>query len=82
MNNSQIKALADAESQSGIGQTGLVKMSGKKWMIDGICHCSSHHNNTIRSLVERGYLQLYVNGTVAHITDSGSRVLSEFRANG
>lgn len=82
MNENQIKALSDAESQSGIGQTGLVKMSGNTWGIESSPYTFTHHNNTITSLVERGCLQLYVNGTVAHITETGTRVLSEFRSNG
>ena len=79
MNRNQIEALADAEAHSRIKPTGLIKLGCGKWCAENSSINFSHHNNTIRWLVDRGYMQLYVHGTVAHITDSGLRALAEFR---
>lgn len=76
LNERQAEALSDALSRSGPRQGGLVRLSGTKWAIeDG----SAHSNNTIRALLNRGYLQLYVSGAVAHITATGVEALDDWR---
>ena len=80
ISNSQIKALSDALANSGHGKTGLVK-SGSSWGAEdrrGNPVGESHSNRTVQSLVDRGMLRIYVGGTVAHITDSGSETLEIF----
>lgn len=72
----QIKALADARAFSGQGKTGLVRQSGKFWAVN-LDYADCHAHQTICSLVDRGYLQLFVKGTIAHITDSGIRALED-----
>jgi hypothetical protein len=69
----QIMALSDA--RCGIHGTGLEKCD-RRWLLSRP-NSSGHDNKTIISLVERGYLQLYARGSVAHITDMGMDLLSE-----
>lgn len=73
LSTKQIMALSDANSE--INRTGLEKC-GAKWF-GSFENSFGHHNTTIQSLVNRGYLQLYVKQTVAHITDRGIEVLTE-----
>lgn len=70
LNRLQRCALADAYAAA--NRKGL--RSAGTWWHDPVIPASAyHHPATIRSLVERGLLQLYVNGTVAHVTEFGAR---------
>lgn len=71
-------ALSDANAE--INRRGLEK-SGRTWRADRLA-CTSHDIKTIQSLVDIGYLKLYVGQTVAHITDSGQRSLELEVSNG
>jgi hypothetical protein len=68
----QTMALADARCE--VNRSGLQR-SGRKWLTDRN-HADSHDHRTVQSLVDLGYLQFYVKGTVAHITDLGLSALS------
>ncbi len=71
LSKKQIMALSDAKCE--VHRSGLEKCS-HGWLANRLGY-SSHDGKTIQSLVNRGYLQLYVCGTVAHITDMGMDAL-------
>lgn len=71
MNTKQIKALADAHAAA--AGTGLEKSTGG-WRAAAE-HSETHAHQTIKALVDRGCIELYASGTVAHITDLGARSL-------
>ncbi len=71
LSKKQIMALSDAMGE--VHRMGLVKRS-HGWIAER-SYNTSHDGKTIKSLVDRGYLQLYVCGTVAHITDMGIEAL-------
>lgn len=68
MRTTQIQALADA--RAAINGRGLER-SGASW-----CNrYGSHHHNTVQSLIDRGYLNTYCGGEIAHITEAGEAAL-------
>jgi hypothetical protein len=70
----QLRALSAAEAQA--NSYGLHKCrAGWVTSIAG----EIHSMGTVSSLVDRGYLQLYVSGTVCHITDAGVAALQRWR---
>lgn len=71
----QIAALADAHAET--ASLGLQRY-GAGWYIDRP-NATRHDGNTIRSLVDRGMLQLYAGGGCAHITELGEQALTDFR---
>jgi hypothetical protein len=68
----QIMALSAANLE--IYRSGLQK-SGSTWIADRP-NSEAHADRTIQSLVDLGCLQLFANGTCAHITDIGYQALS------
>lgn len=70
MRQNQIEALSDA--RAAIKGRGLER-SGQYWSN----RYGTHHHNTVRSLIDRGYLQTYVKGEIAHITEAGEMALAQ-----
>ncbi len=75
MKPKMLMALADA---CGSPHRGLVK-EGARWILP-LANATPHSGATIRALVDRGYLALYVGGTVAHATAWGKARFDEIRA--
>lgn len=72
-----VRALSDAEACA--ITRGLVRSCSGWITTNEIGHCWLHRAATIRALVDRGYLSLWRNGEVAHITDAGQAALARWR---
>lgn len=66
-----IRCLADAAA---LPHRGLERITS------GWCgQAETYPHRTVTELVDRGYLDLYLRGTVAHVTDAGRRALECWR---
>lgn len=77
LSEAQLRCLSDASACA--GSRGLER-SGARWYPSWrYGPGAGHDHNTVRSLVDRGLLRLYVRGTVAHATDIGREVLADYQ---
>lgn len=75
LSRAQIRTLTTAAAL--VNRKGLQK--GASGWVDPDAAFEVHSFNTVRSLVENGYLALYVSGTVAHATEAGIAKAQEIR---